>query len=134
MSPNCHLFAQGEIGKSTIVIGENVSLNYNVMINADMGEIFVGDNVLIGPYAVLRAANHRYKDITIPINKQGHEPGKIIIKDNVWLGAHVTVLPNVTIGESSIVGAGSVITSDIPPFSIAVGNPARVILNRKRKS
>ncbi len=133
MSPFCQLFAQGEKGDSEIIIGNNVALNYNVMINADCGgKISICDNVRIGPYTVMRAANHKYSDISRPIYEQGHSPGVILIEEDVWLGAHVTVLPNVTIGKSSIIGAGSVVTKDIPPFSIATGIPAKVI--RKRTS
>jgi len=131
MSPNCQLFAQGNKGDATIIIGDNVALNFNVMINADCGgKIIIGNDVRIGPYTVLRAANHNFDDINQLIYKQGHKPGVINVKNNVWLGAHVTILPNVTIGESSVVGAGSVVTSDIPPFSIAAGIPAKVIKRR----
>jgi galactoside O-acetyltransferase len=131
MSPYCQLFAQGEKGDSEIIIGNNVKLNYNVMINASCGgKISIGDNVMIGPYTVMRAANHKFRDISRPIYEQGHLPGVILIEEDVWLGAHVTVLPNVTIGKSSVIGAGSVVTKDIPPFSIAAGIPAKVIEKR----
>jgi galactoside O-acetyltransferase len=131
MSPNCQLFAQGESGESTIVIGDNVALNFNVMINADCGgTIIIGNDVRIGPYTVMRAANHRFDAMDLPIYKQGHDSGQIIVEDDVWLGAHVTLLPNIKIGKSSIIGAGSVVTSDIPPFSIAAGIPAKVIKRR----
>ncbi len=127
----CQLLAQGDKGESFINIGENVALNYNVMINADCGgRIVVGDDVRIGPYTVLRASNHRYSEISQPIYKQGHEKGLIVICDDVWIGAHVTILPNVTIGKSSIIGAGSVVNKDIPSHSIAVGVPAKIIKQR----
>jgi galactoside O-acetyltransferase len=131
MNPYCQLFAQGKKGDSEIIIGNNVKLNYNVMINADCGgKISIGDNVRIGPYTVMRAANHKFSDISRPIYEQGHLPGVILIEEDVWLGAHVTVMPNVTIGKSSVIGAGSVVTKDIPPFSIAAGIPAKVIGKR----
>ena len=131
ISPFCQLFAQGKLGDAEIVIGENVGLNYNVMINADVGgTIIIGDNVRIGPYTVLRASNHKYDDVSMPICKQGHIPGKIIFEDDVWLGAHVSVLGSVRIGRSSVIGAGSVVVSDIPAFSVAVGVPAKVIKSR----
>ena len=76
-------------------------------------------------------ANINIVYISRPINEQGHSPGVILIEEDVWLGSHVTVLPNVTIGKSSIIGSGSVVTKDIPPFSIAAGVPAKVIKNRK---
>jgi len=130
ISPNCQILAQGIVGASKLVIGNEVSLNYNVLIIADHGEIIIGNNVLIGPYSVLRSSGHNYKKTDIPISKQGHIKGKITIGDDVWLGSHVVILPNVSIGKSSIIGAGSVVTKDIPPFSIAVGNPAKVIKSR----
>ena len=134
MGPNCQLFAQGKPGDATIIIGNNVALNFNVMINANFGvKIIIGNDVRVGPYTVMRAANHRIEDIKQPIYMQGYEPGQITIEDDVWIGAHVTVLPNVTIGKSSVIGAGSVVTSDIPPFSIAVGVPAKVIKQRKNE-
>jgi galactoside O-acetyltransferase len=132
MSQNCHLFAQDKTGESKIIIGDNVALNFNVHINADCGgKIIIGDNCMFGPYTVIRASNHKYDNINIPIYKQGHNPGEIIIESDVWIGAHTSILPNVKIGQSSVIGAGSVVTSDIPPFSVAAGVPAKIIKMRK---
>lgn len=132
ISPNCYIFAQGKPGDTQIIIGDNVGFNYNVMLNADCGGLIkLGDNISIGPYTVIRASNHNYTDINIPIQKQGHIPGIVEINNNVWIGAHVVILPNVKIGHSSIIGAGSIVTKDIPPLSIAVGNPAKIIKSRK---
>jgi len=128
MSPFCQLLAQGIKGDALIKIGNNVAFNYNVMINADCnGKIIIGNNVRIGPYTVMRASNHKIDNLDIPICEQGHLAGEIIIEDDVWLGAHVTVLPNVKIGTSSVVAAGSVVTKDISPYSIAGGVPAKLI-------
>jgi acetyltransferase-like isoleucine patch superfamily enzyme len=105
-------------------------LNLNVLIDPCDGFIRIGDNVIIGPNCVLRAADHIYSDITKAIKFQGHRGGHIIIEDNCWLGANVVVLKDVTIGKGSIIGAGAVVTRDIPPNSIAVGVPARVMRSR----
>jgi len=113
-----------------IKMGKNVHINYGCFIDASQGEIEIGNNVLIGPYCVLRAANHIFSDPNISILEQGHESGKIIIEDDVWLGAHVTIVPNVKIGRGSVIGAGAVVTKDIEPFSIAVGVPAKKIGTR----
>jgi len=113
-----------------IKMGKNVHINHGCIIDASDGEIEIGDNVLIGPYCVLRAANHVFSNPNIPIIEQEHEPGKIIVEDDVWIGAHVTVVPNVKIGRGSVIGAGAVVTKDIAPFSIAVGVPAKKIGNR----
>jgi galactoside O-acetyltransferase len=126
----CRLYCQDPENNSSLVIGDNVSLNDNVMINADCGGVIrIGNNVLIGPGSIFRAANHIFENTTVPIKSQGHLPGKIIIGDNVWVGAGVIVLPDVAIGASSVIGAGSVVTKDIPAGSVAVGVPAKVIKN-----
>jgi len=128
----CQLFCQDPEKGSRLAIGDGVSLNSFVMLNTGCGgTIDIGDNVIIGPMSVIRAANHKFDDPNVPIRAQGHRGGHIKIEDDVWLGAHVIVLPNVTVGRSSVVGAGSVVTKDIPPYSVAVGNPAKVIRSRK---
>ena len=102
------------------IIPESTIIGQNVVVNCDsfiLGEnCFIGNDVRIGPYTVMRAANHRFDAIDLPLYKQGHDSGQIIVEDDVWLGAHVTLLPNIKIGKSSIIGAGSVVTSDIPHF------------------
>lgn len=116
-----------------IVIGDNSRLNMNVHINAsDSGKIVIGDNCLIGPGVVMRATNHRYDNIEVPILVQGHEPGEILICDNVWIGANTVILANVCIGEGAIIGAGSVVNKSIPAMSIAAGVPAKIIKSRSQ--
>lgn len=114
-----------------IKIGEGVSINFNVLIDSCGGSISIGNNVLIGPNCVFRAADHVFSDITRPINKQGHFGGRIVIEDDCWLAANVVVVKDVTIGKGSVIGAGAVVTKNIPQYSIAGGVPARVIGNRK---
>ncbi len=117
-----------------VSIGNNCSFNQNVIINASGGDrIIIGDNVLIGPNVVIRAADHIFDDLDIPINMQGHTSGKITIEDNVWIGANATITRDVIIGRGSVIGAGAVVTKDIPSNSVAVGVPARVIKSRKKK-
>jgi acetyltransferase-like isoleucine patch superfamily enzyme len=71
---------------------------------------------------------HGYEDVSRPVMPQPlKNPGPVTIEDEVWLGENVCVLPNVTIGKHSVVGSNSVVTKDIPPYSVAVGTPARVI-------
>lgn len=107
-----------------------MAFNQNVLIDACSGFIKLGNNVIIGPNSVLRAANHIFTDLDKPIRYQGHSGGKIIIEDDCWLGANVIVLKDVTVGKGSVIGAGAIVTKDIPPLSIAVGVPARVIGHR----
>lgn len=112
----------------TADFGQNIRLGKRVFINSgcrfqDQGGISVGDDCLIGHNVVLATLNH---DID-PAHRGDLAPAPIRIDRNVWLGANVTVLPGVTIGENVVVGAGSVVTKDIPVNSIAVGSPARIV-------
>jgi galactoside O-acetyltransferase len=108
-------------------IGDRTAINNNVQLSANHGTINIGCNVLIGPNVVLRAADHVFDSRDIPIRDQGHRGGVITLEDDVWLGANVVVLRDVRIGRGAVVGAGAVVTSDIPPYAVAVGVPARVI-------
>ncbi|MFT6069499.1 MAG: galactoside O-acetyltransferase [Bacteriovoracaceae bacterium] len=134
ISQGCMILAQGLNSGSQVKIGRNVKLNFNVMINADNGGVIeIGDDVLIGPNVVMRAANHKFDSTELAICQQGHSAGNIKIGNNVWLGSGVTILPNVSVGEGSIVAAGAVVTKDVPAFSITAGVPAKVIKNRLSK-
>jgi galactoside O-acetyltransferase len=131
MSEHCSLYCQDAERGSRLAIGDDVLLNVGVMINADCGgAISIGSRVLIGPYTVIRAANHRIDDVHVPIISQGHKAGSIVIEDDVWIGAHVIVLPDVSIGRGAVVAAGSVVTRNIPAMAIAVGSPAAVLRYR----
>lgn len=113
-------------------IGDRVSINSNVCIDAcDNGQITIGDDVLIGPNVVLRASDHLFSVLDKPINQQGHTGGCIVIEDDVWLGANVVVVPNVTIAAHSVVAAGAVVTHDVESGMVVGGVPARLILRRK---
>ncbi len=115
--PPCYIYCKNG-GK--LSFGDNLSLNHNVTIDAsDGGEIIIGNNVSIGMNSVIRASNHDY------VKRTGHIPGKIVIYDNVWIAANCVVLPNVTIGSGSVIGAGSIVTKDIPENVMAVGNPCK---------
>ncbi len=122
-----YLYAHDSDG---LTIGSRCSFNHNVLLGAVGGEIVIGNDVLIGPNVVLRAADHVFTHTDIPIRDQGHRRGQIIIGDDVWLAANVVVTSGVSIGHGCVVGAGSVVTRDLPPMTICVGNPARVIRSR----
>lgn len=112
-----------EFGKN-ITIGDNVYINFGCII-LDCSEVTIGSNTLLGPNIGLYVANHS-TDATERIN--GGCYGKPIhIGNNVWLGGDVKVLQGVTIGDNTIIGAGSIVTKDIPDNVIAVGNPCKVI-------
>lgn len=112
--------------------GYNVKLGKNVYVNSnstwiDTCEISVGARTLIGPNCSFYSGTHPL-DPTIRNGIRGPESGKpIVIGEDCWLGGNVIVLPGVTIGEGSTVGAGSVVTKDVPPYHCVAGNPARII-------
>lgn len=118
-----------------VSMGKNVSFNTNVILGAGVsGKIIIGNNCIFGPYVVIRAEDHCFSSLEKPIRDQGHNPGKIIIEDDCWICAHVTITRNVKIGKGSVVGANSVVTKNIPPYSVAAGNPAKVIYSRLEKN
>lgn len=122
---NCCLYAHNS---GSIKIGDRVSINSNAMLGAaDGGEIVIENDVLIGPNVVIRASNHQYLRKDISINRQGHTGGKITIEDDVWIGANVVLLPDIVIGKGTVIGAGSVVNKNIPPYVLAGGIPVKVI-------
>jgi len=107
-----------------IRIGKNVLINYNCVF-LDAAPVTIGDNCYIGPMTGLYTVNH-------PLDPERRNAGyvygrPITLGKNVWLGGGTTILSGVTIGDNCVVGAGSVVTRDLPANSVAVGNPARVI-------
>ncbi len=107
-----------------IEVGENFSANYNLTI-LDVGKVTIGDNVMIAPNVSLYTAGHPIHPAS---RDSGYEYGiPITVGNNVWIGGSVTVLPGVTIGDNCVIGAGSVVTRDIPENSVAAGNPCRMI-------
>lgn len=108
---------------TNIYIGNNSYFNYNNSM-VDVAEIFIGDNVLVGPDCGFYTAEHPIDPLS---RRMGPEYGrKIIVEDDVWIGGHSVITSGVRIGKGSIIGAGSVVTKDIPENVIAFGNPCRV--------
>jgi acetyltransferase-like isoleucine patch superfamily enzyme len=99
---------------------------------AGPGNIKIGRRCLIAAHVGIFANNHIFDDPTQDIEDQGVTRQGIMIEDDCWLGHAVTVLDGVTIGRGSVIGAGAVVTKDIPPFSVAVGVPAKVVKSRKK--
>ena len=128
ISNHCSLYAHNN-GK--ILIGDRFGMNTNSTIGAaDGGEIIIGNDVMIAQNVVIRASDHEFKDIQIPISQQGHRGGKIVIGDGCWIAANVVITANVEIGEHSIIAAGAVVTSNIEPYSIVGGVPAKLLRKR----
>jgi acetyltransferase-like isoleucine patch superfamily enzyme len=147
---NCLLIAD-EVEGIGITIGDNVILSRNSILMAKGGRIEIGENSNIGSNCffgttnrvtvgknVLIAANgyvgggrYKYDRLDLPPMKQEmYSVGEQTIGDNVWLGANVIVIDGINVGHDSIIGAGAVVTRDVPPYSIAAGVPARVIKSR----
>lgn len=114
--------------KEILEIDSGVSINRNTVIR---GKVHIGCNCSIAPNCMIVGTNHRFTDLELDIKDQGNTIKGIEIKSNVWIGANSVILDGVTIGTGTVIGAGSIVTKDIPPYSVAVGNPCRVIKPRK---
>lgn len=108
-----------------IEIGDNSGLGVNCNVPFDLK---IGNDVMMGPDVLIIGQNHRFDDLSVPMRLQGiKKVPPVRIEDDVWIGARVIVLPGRTIGKGAIIGAGAVVTKDVPPYAICAGNPARVI-------
>lgn len=107
---------------TNITLGEGVYLNMNCSF-IDDGKITIGNRVMFGANVVIATVGHPIR----PDMRMYMYTDPVVIEDNCWIGANVTICPGVTIGENSVIGAGSVVTKDIPANSVAVGNPCRVV-------
>lgn len=113
---------------SEVSLGDNSGIGINAQIPA---HVTIGNNVMMGPYCMMFTSNHNIDDLTVPMCQQGAtEPQPIVIEDDVWIGARVIILPGVRVGTGSVIGAGSVVTRDVEPYSIVGGNPAKLIRKR----
>ena len=115
-----------------ITIGARVSLGARCHLWAGpgAGRIVIGDDVLFGPEVMVTAASYRHGDGQ-PVTAQAMDEADVTIGDDVWLGTRAVVLPGARIGAGSVIGAGALVRGEIPPFSIAVGAPARVVGRRR---
>jgi acetyltransferase-like isoleucine patch superfamily enzyme len=118
-----------ELGES-LEIGDDVGIAANAFISV-RGSVRIGDSTIFGPNVSLFSENHNSSDLKVPIYLQGATRLGITIGEDCWLGANVTVLDGVTIGDKCIVAAGAVVDRDIPPYSVAGGVPAKILKSRK---
>lgn len=123
---NCYIeppFRANWAGKH-VFMGDNVYANFNLTL-VDDANIYIGDKVMFGPNVTVATANHpilpELREDALQYNREVH------IGRNVWIGANTVMVPGVTIGENTVIGAGSVVTKDIPANVVAVGNPCRVM-------
>ncbi len=111
-------------GVGDVIIGERTRIGLS---NTIIGPVKVGNDVRLAQNVVLSGLNHNYDKIDSPIHVQGVSTKPIVIEDESWIGANVVVVPGVTIGKHSIVAAGSVVTKNVPEYSVVAGNPARIL-------
>ena len=143
-------YANGKKGK--LMIGDNTHLSRGVILHCYGGTICIENDVFLGPYAAIYgsgnvtigeetliamhcrivSSNHAIPDRDTPIRSQADVLLPVTIGRDVWLGTGVTILGGVTIGDGCVVGAGAVVTKDLPPYSVAVGIPAKVIRYREK--
>jgi acetyltransferase-like isoleucine patch superfamily enzyme len=154
----CRIARQALIRANTndqrgVRLGDHVSVQENVLINANRGHVVLGDRSWLGPGSIvygnggveigrdvmvasqcaINTVSH-YSDRTdTPMNRQGTYCDPVVLEDDVWVGTAAVILQGVRVGRGSIIGAGAVVTRDIPPYSIAVGVPARVAGSRLEK-
>ena len=108
-----------------IEIGDDSSLGIDCMVPYDLK---VGKDVMMGPQVVIIGENHRSSDLDMPMRLQGYKLyPPVHIEDDVWIGTRAIILPGLTIGKGAIIGAGAVVTKDVPPYAVCAGNPARII-------
>jgi acetyltransferase-like isoleucine patch superfamily enzyme len=139
---------------SKIRIGDNVQISRYTTVKSAEGDVDIGENVVIGPFSILEgwggleigknaiisfhvvimSIMYEFEDCSYPINQHPARIGKVIISEDSWLGTHVVVLPGIKIGKGAIVGAGGVVTKDIPEYYVAAGVPAKVIRKRGEKN
>lgn len=130
---------------NNFVLGDNSTIEDFCTINNGVGDVLIGQrsrigmgNVLIGPVTigndvilaqniVMSGLNHGYEDITLPPHNQPVTKKTITLEDEVWVGANVVIVAGVTIGKHAVIAAGSVVTKDVPPYSVVAGNPAKII-------
>ena len=112
---------------SHIEVGKNFFANYNCTI-IDVAKVKIGDNCQMAPNVAIYTAGHPLHPVA---RNSMYEYGiSVTIGDNVWIGGNTVIMPGVHIGSNTVIGAGSVVTKDIPDWSVAVGNPCRVIISK----
>ena len=111
-----------------VSLGDNSGIGVNALISS---YVTIGNDVMMGPECMIFTSNHGMDRLDIPMWKQKHaDPKPVVIGNDVWIGARVTILPGVHIGDGSVIGAGSVVTKDVEAYSIVAGNPAKLIRKR----
>jgi acetyltransferase-like isoleucine patch superfamily enzyme len=118
----------GEAGVG-LKVGNNSSIGPYAYIGCS-GYIEIGENVMMSPRVSIYSENHNFEDTTLPMISQGVARSFVKIEDDCWIAANSVILAGVTVGKGSIVAAGSIVTKDVPPYSVVGGNPAKLLKSR----
>lgn len=112
--------------------GLEIGDNSGVGINCEVyGPVKIGNDVMMGPEVVIYTTGHAYDRTDIPMREQGSTPYEpVVIGNDVWIGRRAMIMPGVTIGDGAIIGAGAVVTKDVPPYAVVGGVPAKVLKYR----
>lgn len=112
-----------------LIVGDHVDFALGVLVTTS-GGVMIGDRTLIGYHTQILSSNHRIPGGRGKIFGAGHVTQPVSIGNDVWIGANCLILPGVKIGEGAVIAGGSVVTKDVPPFTIVAGNPARILKER----
>lgn len=136
IGPQCRI-APGAILQGNVHMGTNCSVQAGSMLigygtaEKPVGKIQLGNDVRIAPNVQMIGGNHIFSDPEVPITKQGMENKPIIVGNDVWIAGRATIMAGVRIGDGAVVGAGAVVTKDVPAFAIVGGVPAKILKYRK---
>lgn len=111
-------------GVGDVIIGDRTRIGLGCVL---IGPVKVGNDIMFAQNIVVSGLNHGYRDINLPPSLQPVETKPIVIEDNVWIGANSVITAGVTVGKHCVIAAGSVVTKSIPPYSVAGGNPAKIL-------
>ena len=117
-------FATINNGVGNVIVGAGTIVGIGSVV---IGPVSIGNNVMLAQNIVISGLNHGYTDVAISPSLQKVECKPIVIQDDVWIGANSVITAGVTLGKHSVIGAGSIVTKDVPEFSVVVGNPAKII-------
>jgi acetyltransferase-like isoleucine patch superfamily enzyme len=110
-----------------LVLGKGVFVGIRSILSAHY-RVELKDNVMLGPNVLIADAHHRYEDVTVPVRMAGMtERSFVVVEEEAWIGMNSCIFRGVTVGKHSVVGANSIVNTDVPPYSVVVGNPCKVV-------
>lgn len=126
--PSANIERRAEIATTGVTVGARSGIGVHSSVQ---GPTRIGADVMMGPECRIYTVGHSFSDRNLSMREQGSTPARpVVIEDDVWIGARVMVMPGTTIGQGSVVAAGSVVTRDVEPYSVVAGVPARLVRRR----